>query len=261
MSALDARAITLGLFDSTNTPGLLRIWGGEGERNSGQQDDEVDDDVDDDNEVDDDEVDDDEQDDDEDDEDEDKSKSKKSKKKDGEKSLEEQLDDERRARLKAEKALNRQKKANENAEADADAAKDRDKYKAKLEARDKFLADNLLLMEISKQSKYKFIDPEDVVTFLQSKKYSEDYEIDLEADTPTVDGLDLALKRLAKEKPHLLKKSKDDDDDDEDDEPRGRRPSGGKIGNGKKGSQEAEDRRLAEKFKLPGFGAQAARPM
>lgn len=260
MSELDARAITLGLFDSANIPGLLRIWGGEGERDTGEQD-NPDDDTDEDPDDDEDEDQDEDQDEDE-DEGEDKSKSKKSKKKSGEKSLEEQLDEERRNRIKAEKALNRQKKANEDAEADQDAAKDRDKYKAKLEARDKYLVDNLLLMEISKQSKFDFVDPEDVVTFLQSKKYNEDYEIDLEADTPSVEGLDLVLKRLAKEKPHLLKKSKDDDDDDdEDDIPMRRRQSGGKVGNGKKGSQQAEDQRIASKYKLPGYGSQAQKFM
>jgi hypothetical protein len=220
-------------------PGLakLHIWGGEGERDSNEEDQNDDQD------------DTDQNDNPDDNEDADESGDKDDAKDKG-KSLEEQLDDEKRARAKLERQIARDKKAAEDAEADKDVVKDRDRYKAKVEARDKFLTENLLQIEVLKQTKYSFVDVEDVVTALQR---DEDVHVDLDADTPNVEGLDIALKRLAKKKPHWLKK----DDDDEDEKP----PSGSRAGSGKLDSEESEDRRLGEKFKIPGYGTQGFRPV
>lgn len=235
------------LFDPNPYP-TIRIWGGEGERDTGQQDppddaDQNDDDVDADTD----------QDDLEDDDSQDGSDSDKDKdKKPKGKSLEDQLDDERRARQKLERQIARDKAAKEQLEADKDAVKDRDKYKAKLEARDKFLTENLLIMEINKQSKFKFIDVEDVI---RAFKHDE-VHIDLDADEPSVEGLDLALKRIARDKPHFLKKTKEEQDGDEQ-----QPPSGSKAGNGKAESAEAEAERLGKKFKIPGYSMQAVRPV
>lgn len=242
--------------------GFIHIWGGEGERKNEQDDvnppvddDDADDaDADDEDDGDEDDVDDD----DEDDSDEDKSKSK-SKKKSKEPSLEEQLDEERRKRIKAENDLKKKTTAEEKAKEDKDLKKAHESTKKKLEARDKFLTENLLSMEIGKQKKFDFVDVEDVVALIRTK-YADDVTVDLDDDTPSVEGLDLALKRIAKDKPHFLKKSKkEDDDDDDDDEPR--QPSGNRSGNGKSKSQDAEDRRLGEKYKVPGYGTQLTRPM
>lgn len=215
---------------------ILHIWGGEGERDQGQQDPPEDQDGDDpqdqgnapDN-----------------DDDDSKDDPPDDKAKDGEKSLEDQLDEEKRARLKAERALAKKEKDAKDAEADKDAVKDRDKYKAKVEARDKFLTENLLIMEINKQKKYDFIDVEDVIRAFKGDEVT----IDLDADEPTVEGLDLALKRIAKDKPHFLKKSKDDEED--------LPPSGGHPRGGKADSQQAEDAELGRKYKIPGYGTQA----
>jgi len=235
-------------------PTKLHIWGGEGERDSGQQD-PPDDDNDNDQDQDDSDDNDDDGDAGDDGDGDGDGDAAKDKNKSGEKTLEEQLEDERRARIKAEKALNKQKADKDKIEADKDAAKDRDKYKAKLEARDKFLTENLLAIEIQKQTKFQFADVDDVVLLLQTK-YAEDVNIDLDADIPSVDGLDLALKRIAKDKPHFLKTSKKDEDDDAG------QSSGGKIGgkNGQ-GSAEEEAKRLGEKYRIPGYSRQQARIM
>lgn len=239
------------LFFDTNPYPTLHIWGGEGERDSGDQGqsdpnadaDKDDDDVD---------VDDNNDDDDDDDSNSDDG----DKAKDGEKSLQDQLDEEKRLRLKAERKLANAQKAKDDAEADKDAVKDRDKYKAKLEARDKWLTENLLEIEISKQKKYDFVDVDDVITLIQTK-YSDEVNIDLDADIPSVEGLELALKRIAKDKPHFLKPAKKDDDDDDSSPP----PSGDKAGGGKLGSQAEEDKLLGQKYKIPGYGTESLRLM
>lgn len=220
-------------FDPNPYP-TIRIWGGDGEReddtvdDTGQEDDEQD------------------EEDDAGQEDDDKSGDEDDKGP----SLEDQLDDEKRKNRQLQKQIDKNKRAKDEAEADKDAAKDRDKYKAKLEARDKFLTENLLTMEINKQKKFDFIDADDVINAIKPDEIT----IDLEADVPTIDGLDLALKRIAKAKPHFLK-AKDDDTE----EP----PSGGRVGNKRSGSDEseAEVSRLGKKYKVPGFGSQQARPL
>lgn len=224
-------------------PGLLHIWGGEGERDAPEDEqEEVDEDQED-------EPDEDESDEDESDDADDKAKGKK--KKSSEPTLEEKYEASERARLKLERQIAREKKAAEEAEGDKDVVKDRDKYKAKAEARDKFLAENLLQIEVIKQKKFDFIDVEDVVAALQR---DEDVHIDLDADTPSVEGLDIALKRLAKKKPHWLKKDKE-----EQEEPGPR--SGGHPRGGKTEDQESEDARIGAKFKIPGYGTQVQRVM
>lgn len=216
-------------------PGVLRIWGGEGEREdppvgdpppvqTGQQDPP--------------------QDPEEDPEEDPKDKDDKTP------SLEEQLDEEKRLRLRAERDLAKKNKAALDAEADKDAVKDRDRYKNKLEARDKFLTENLLIMEINKQKKYDFIDVDDVIRAFRN----EEVTIDLDADEPSVEGLDLALKRIAKDKPHFLKPKKEEQEEQQP-------PSGSHPRNGKTDDQESEDRRLGEKFKIPGFGTQNIRAL
>jgi hypothetical protein len=221
-------------------PGLLRIWGFDGEEDEqdpseDEQEDEQEDEDGDESE-------------DDGDSDDEEAKGKKKKKTP---SLEDQLDEERRLRAKAERALKRQEKAKDEAEADKDITKDRDKYKAKVEARDKFLTESLLQIEVQKQKKYDFVDVEDVVAALQR---DEDVHIDLDADTPSVEGLDMALKRLAKKKPHWLKKDKDDEEESGP-------PSGARSKGGKSEDQDSEDRRIGEKFKIPGYGTHVQRVM
>lgn len=228
------------VFDSDT----LRIWGFD-EPDDDPQDDPDNDDPDEDDDGNDDDGD-------EDDEDDDAGKQTKDKKKSKAPSLQEQLDAEKRARLKAERALAREKQAKDDAEADKDAAKDRDKYKSKAEKHEAYIRDQVLVWEINKQKKFNFIDPDDVIKALKK----DEVHIDLEGDEPEVEGLELALKRIAKDKPHYLKKSKKDEEDE--DEPG--QPSGGKPG-GKQETAEEQTRRLGSKYKIPGMFGAEARPV
>lgn len=244
----------LPLFPTAIDINTLRVWGGEGERDADDDADTDDDDADadDDDNDDDDSDDNDSDDDDDDDDDADKDKAK-GKKKSNSPSLEDQLDEERRKNQRLQNQINKDKKAKDDAKADKDAAKDRDKYKAKLEARDKFLTENLLSLEIQKQTKHQFVDVDDVVSLIQ-RRFADEVVIDLDSDTPGVTGLDLALKRIAKDKPHWLKSNKKDDDDDDSDG----QPSGGKPGGGKVETDAERDKRLMEKYKIPGSAGHLA---
>jgi hypothetical protein len=166
--------------------------------------------------------------------------------------LEEQLDAERRKNIQLQRQADKDKKAKQDAEADKDAAKDRDKYKTQVEKRDKLIESKLKLWSIETNKKYQWENAEDVLAFIKPDEIS----IDLESDDPQVEGLDLALKRIAKEKPYLLKKDKDEQDDDEGHPASGSHPRGGKTDQG-----ETEDASLRMKYRLPGFGAQAVRPL
>jgi hypothetical protein len=226
---------------------LFFIWGGDGERDNktGDGDDskQPDDDNEDDKDEGKDQSGDPDSDDDSDDSGDDDKKSSAS--------TEEQLDAERRKNIALQKKLDKQKQDKDAAEADKDAAKDRDKYKAQVEKRDKLIESKLKLWSIETNRKYKWNNPEDVVAFIRPDEIS----IDLESDDPEVEGLDLALKRIAKEKPYLLKKD-DEQDDDERHPASGSHPRGGKTDQG-----ETEDAKLRQKYRLPGFGAQAVRPL
>jgi hypothetical protein len=167
-------------------------------------------------------------------------------------SVEEQLDAEKRKNIALQKKLDKQKQDKDAAEADKDAAKDRDKYKTQVEKRDKLITDKLMLWSVETNKKYQWRNAEDVLAFIKPDEIS----IDLEADDPTVEGLDLALKRIAKEKPYLLKQDDDEQDADEGHPASGSHPRGGKTDQG-----QTEDDAIRLKFKLPGFGAQAIRPL
>lgn len=168
-------------------------------------------------------------------------------------SVEEQLDAEKRKNITLQNKIDKDKRNKAAADADKDAAKDRDKYKGQVEKRDKLITDRLMLWSIETNKKYQWRNAEDVIAFIKSDEIT----IDLDADDPTVEGLDLALKRIAKEKPYLLKKDDNDEqDDDADHHASGSHPRGGKTDQG-----ETEDARLRLKYRLPGFGAQAVRPL
>ena len=229
-------------------PEKLLIFGGDGERDkkTGDGDDSQQDDVDK-----------------TDDKDEDKDKSGDSGSDDGSddsgdddgksgSSVEDQLDAERRKNIALQKKLDKGKQDKDAANADKDAAKDRDKYKDQVEKRDKLITDKLMLWSIETNKKYKWENAEDVVAFIKPDEIT----VDLESDDPKVEGLDLALKRIAKDKPYLLKKDEDEQDDDASHHASGSHPRGGKTDQG-----ETEDARLRMKYRLPGFGAQAVRPL
>lgn len=236
------------IFDPNPYP-ILRIWGGEGERDTGDQPPPADAPPDGDTP--------DQQDAPDGDAGDDNSKpdgvTDPSEKADPKLSLEEQLDAERRKNLKLQRDLNKTKADKDKVDADKDAAKERDQYKNKYTKAEKLLSKNLLVWSIASNDKYQWENPEDVIAFIKA----DEINIDLDSDEPCVEGIELALKRIAKDKPYLLKKKKQEKEDDEIDG----QPSGSKAGGGKVESAEAEAKRLGEKFKIPGYGMQAVRPV
>lgn len=164
-------------------------------------------------------------------------------------SLEERLDAERRKNIALKGRITKLQQAKQKADGDKDVAKERDELRTERDKLRTVLDTSFLEWKISSNTKYNFIDAEDVVKALDREAVS----IDLE--TGEVEGLDLELKRIAKRKPHWLKKDEVDDDQEQ------RGPSGGHPGGGKVTSDEAETRRIGEKFKIPGFGSQAIRPV
>lgn len=143
------------------------------------------------------------------------------------------------ARLKV--LENKDKPADEIVAAELTEAKDR---AAQLAEKNKSMT---LELAFFKSNTIDWIDPADALRLVDL----DDVDVD---DSGTVDAkaLRLALRDLAKRKPHLVKKSKaepeDDDDDDDDEEPRSRRSApkmnGRRSGQGKQPSR-AE---LAKKF-------------
>lgn len=230
----------------------LLITGGDGERDS--DDDTDDNDVDDDtDETDDDDSDndgDDNDDDDEDEDEDDKSKSK-SKGKKKEPTAEELLDEERRKNVQLQKQINKNKTIADKQKADKDVTKDRDRLKGENDKLREMMDDNLLEWAIGRNKKYEWENVDDVQAFIKTDSIS----IDL--DNKKVDGLDLELKRIAKEKPYLLKKKEKEDDKDDKDLP----PSGSHPRNGKTSSDDKEQQRLGQKYKIPGYGTQTLRAL
>lgn len=162
-------------------------------------------------------------------------------------SIEEQLDAERKKSIAQAKELEKYKTAQKKAAADKDAAKERDDA---IESRDKLQAvldTKFLAWSIATDTKYDWENADDVRVFIKPD------EININLDSGEVEGLDIALKRIAKEKPYLLKRKRDEG---------GGRPPSGQAGQGRGtgiASDEAEKKRLGEKFKIPGYGSQNLR--
>jgi hypothetical protein len=224
----------------------FRIWGGEGERQDNPADNDAEDDQnpkDDDksgnrgsgnaDDIDDDNVDD----------DSDAGKA-------GEKSLQDQLDELKRDNLTLKKSNDQLKAGKKKADADKDAAAERDEAVAERDTLKTLLDTKFLAWSIQTftdgKTKYDWIDIEDVAGAVNKDA------IDIDLKTGEVKGLDLELKRIAKKKPHWLKK---DDDDDE------QSPSGGHPVGGKTKTSELDNAKIGEKYKIPGYGSQNLRVM
>jgi hypothetical protein len=238
------------LLSAGDTEGLISLnhsLFGSATMMAGKDDDADDDDDDDDT----DDGDDDDSDDDGDDDDDDEAKGKKKDPKDEriqelsaeakKRRLRARKDRERIAALEAEnerlkKGSKPKVKKEDDEDDDADDADDselvaeREKTKA-LEAR---LEQQTLRTEFNDiladpKQKIKFIDPKAAFRLLDL----DDVEIDEDGD---VDGMEDAIKALAKSAPYLVAKPKKDEDDDEDDEPKPRRTGQRTGGSRKKGS-------------------------
>lgn len=172
--------------------------------------------------------------------------------KDAETSLQEQLDQIKRDNITLKKSNEQLKASKKKADADKDAAKERDDAVAERDTLKNLLDTKFLSWSIQTfvdgKTKYDWIDIEDVAGAINKDA------IDIDLKTGEVKGLDLELKRIAKKKPHWLKK--DDDDDDEQRGPSGIHPVGGKSKTG-----ELDNAKIAEKYKIPGYGSQNLRVM
>lgn len=166
-------------------------------------------------------------------------------------SAEDQLDEERRKNLNLQRQLDAEKAKGAKAEEDVDAAKDRDKEKARADKLQSVLDKNFLKWSIDSNKKYEWADPSDIPMYIKPD------EIRIDLDKEEIEGLDLALKRIAKEKPHLLKPKEDDEEQDD----KGRGPSGTHPRGGRTDQGDTEDDAIRRQFKLPGSGAQAVRPL
>jgi hypothetical protein len=164
----------------------------------------------------------------------------------GELSIEDQLDAERKKNIQLRRQLTKSESDKKKSDADRDAIKERDELKSENDKIKGMLNSSFLVWSIGNNSKFKWQNPEDVVKFIKMD------EINIDIDTGEIQGLDIALKRVAKDKPYLLI-------------PEG--PTGPQIPSGshpvgsKPGDRITEQKRLGQKYKIPGFGSQAIRPV
>lgn len=124
-------------------------------------------------------------------------------------------------------------KATERVEELESAAKEKDATIGGLRLQVAFLSTN----------SHSWDDPEYALDFAERKGYLED-AVD---DEGNIDSKELkkALDRLAKDKPSMVKKTKDDDDDDDEDDDL---PSGRQVGNRRKRKRTQDDADLARRF-------------
>jgi hypothetical protein len=133
------------------------------------------------------------------------------------------------------------------------AKRDLEELQAKTKGHDETLNNLRIENAFLKLSGYNWHDPDDALEYLRKTG-----EVTID-DDGTVDGLEQAVKDLAKKKPYLLKAK----EDEEDEEPKSRRtsgargPSGASVGSGpgsKKGQAKSAQRKtLIEKYGL-GYG-------
>lgn len=226
--------------------GKIVIWGGEGERQGGDDDNDVNDQQDDENSG---ESENSDGSGDQDDEDSDDEGDGKSGKPDSP-NYEKLLRDAKKESIAQKKEIDRLKAAKTKADGDKDAAAERDEAQAENTKLNGLLNKEFLEWKIGKNEKYDWVVIDDVVNAIDKEA------IDIDIETGEVDGLDLELKRISKSRPHWLKKNQRNDDDDEAPPASGSHPRGGKITN-----DEAELKRVGAKYKVPGYGSQALKMM
>jgi hypothetical protein len=164
-------------------------------------------------------------------------------------SLEDQLEAEKRKNVQLSRQLTQAKNEKTKADSDRDAAKERDDFKTENTKLKGMLESRFLIWAIATDKKHQWQDAEDVVKFIK------DDEINIDVDTEAIEGLDLALKRIAKDKPYLLVPANDGQP------PAGGQPSGNHPSGSKSGDRVTETKRLGEKYRIPGFTTQGQKFM
>jgi hypothetical protein len=147
-------------------------------------------------------------------------------------------------RVKAEKELQKlkDKDLSELEKAKKDLA-EKEKVDAAREEKAKALARENAFLKASQRAKVQWEDPE----LAQQAAKLEALEID---DDGQIDGIDAAIKKLIKDKPFLVAKSKDDDGEEED---KTKGPSGSAVGGGRKKTK--ADGKLSEEDLRKRFSA------
>lgn len=165
---------------------------------------------------------------------------------------EKKLDDEKKARIKLQRDID---KSNEEKNKDHESVEaERDSLKEKYDKLLKFVETGYLDTAIMKDKKYEWHDVEGVRAFLNHDN------IRMDLDTGAVDGLDMELKRIAKERPYLLVPKAEDEDPRNNGRgsgsgftPRDQRGTGNHPYGGSTHQRETDSAKLGKKYKIPGY--------
>lgn len=171
-----------------------------------------------------------------------------------------QLDEERAARIQLQRERDEAaERAAESAREFADesdrVASERDSYKAKYEKLKDLMSTSYIDNAIRAQEKFAFHDTEAVRAFLDQSK------IRLDLDTGKIDGLDEQLRKIAKDKPYLVKQPENQSGDGAFTPPPGPPGGTGSHPNGGSVQTETDKRKLGSKYRIPGYGSLAGRPL
>lgn len=168
-----------------------------------------------------------------------------------------QLDEERAARIQLQRerdeaAERMQEAAREYADESDRVVQERDSYKQKYEKLKDLMSTSYIDNAIMRQTKFDFHDTEAVRAFLDQSK------IRLDLDTGKIDGLDEQLRKIAKERPYLVRQPESQSAPNNFTPPPG--PSTGSHPYGGTVSQkETDKRKLGSKYRIPGYGSMTAR--
>lgn len=165
------------------------------------------------------------------------------------KKIQSDLDTEKKERIKLQREIDKRdaeaKKATEQVNADAQGVEaERDQYKEQYEKLKGIVENQMLDWAIAVEKKYDWHDFEAVRAFINRS------DIRLDLDNGKVEGLDLELKRIAKEKPYLLKQKADDGQDGKQPPAAGTPNSGSHPFGGSSQQRETDKRKIGEKYKI-----------
>lgn len=170
-----------------------------------------------------------------------------------------QLDEERAARIQLQRerdeaAERMVEAAREYADESDRVVQERDSYKQKYEKLKDLMSTSYIDNAIMRQTKFDFHDTEAVRAFLDQSK------IRLDLDTGKIDGLEEQLRKIAKERPYLVKQLEEQSGTSNFVPPpgpatgTGSHPFGGTVS-----QKETDKRKLGSKYRIPGYGSMTVR--
>lgn len=169
-----------------------------------------------------------------------------------------QLDEERAARIQLQRerdeaAEKMQDAAREYADESDRVVQERDSYKQKYEKLKDLMSTSYIDNAILRQSKFDFHDTEAVRAFLDQSK------IRLDLDTGKIDGLDEQLRKIAKERPYLVRQPEEQSASTSFIPPPGPATGTGNRPGGTVSQKETDKRKLGSKYRIPGYGSMTVR--